>query len=154
MYPFLLFKTKRWWRGSPAGNFSKNLQAVLIPQIMQNRSVAFPVGNLKDTLRGAWVAQLVKCPTLASGHDLAVREFEPHVGLCADSSEPAACFGFCVWLSLPLPCLCSVSVPEINKLKKKKLKRDTLTWHLLCVRIVTNRREKIKQRKEANIAQM
>ena len=35
-----------------------------------------------------------------SGHDLAVREFEPCVGLCADSSEPGACFGFCVSLSL------------------------------------------------------
>ena len=29
-----------------------------------------------------------------SGHDLAVREFEPRVGLCADSSEPGACFRF------------------------------------------------------------
>ena len=38
-----------------------------------------------------------------SGHDLAVREFEPHVGLCADSSEPGACFRFCVSLSLTLP---------------------------------------------------
>ena len=35
-----------------------------------------------------------------SGHDLTVREFEPRVGLCADSSEPGACFRFCVSLSL------------------------------------------------------
>ena len=37
------------------------------------------------------MAQLVKRPTLGfgSGHDLAVREFEPHIGLCADSAEPA-----------------------------------------------------------------
>ena len=46
----------------------------------------------------------------SSGHDLAAREFEPHVGLCADSSEPGACFRFCVSLSLcPNPlafCLC------------------------------------------------
>ena len=35
-----------------------------------------------------------------SGHDLTVREFEPRVGLCADSSEPGACFRFCVCLSL------------------------------------------------------
>ena len=34
------------------------------------------------------------------GHDLTVRESEPHVGLCADSSEPGAHFGFCVSLSL------------------------------------------------------
>ena len=38
-----------------------------------------------------------------SGHDLAVHEFEPRVRLCADSSEPGACFGFYVSLSLPLP---------------------------------------------------
>ena len=45
-----------------------------------------------------------------SGHDLAVCELEPLVGLCADSSEPGACFGFCVSLSLcpspPLLVLC------------------------------------------------
>ena len=36
----------------------------------------------------AWVA---KHPILdfSSGHDLTVSEFEPHVGLCADSVEPA-----------------------------------------------------------------
>ena len=40
--------------------------------------------------RSAWVAQLVERPTLdlGSGHDLAVCEIEPHVGLCTDSSEP------------------------------------------------------------------
>ena len=35
-----------------------------------------------------------------SGHDLVVREFEPRMGLCVDSSEPGACFGFCGSLSL------------------------------------------------------
>ena len=49
-------------------------------------------------MRGAWVAQAVKSP-IGSGHDPAVREFEPRVGLCADSSEPEARFGFCVSLS-------------------------------------------------------
>ena len=41
--------------------------------------------------RGTWVAQLVKCPTLdvGSGHDLTVHEFNPHIGPCADSVEPA-----------------------------------------------------------------
>uniref|UniRef100_A0A8C8Y7M8 Kinesin family member 13A n=1 Tax=Panthera leo TaxID=9689 RepID=A0A8C8Y7M8_PANLE len=34
------------------------------------------------------------------GHDLTVREFKLRVGLCADSSEPGACFRFCVSLSL------------------------------------------------------
>ena len=49
--------------------------------------------------RGAWVAQSVKHLT-SSGHDLMVHQFEPCVGLCADSSEPGPCFGFCVSLSL------------------------------------------------------
>ena len=37
------------------------------------------------------MAQTVKCPTLdfGSGHDLIVRGFEPHVGLCTDSEESA-----------------------------------------------------------------
>ena len=41
--------------------------------------------------RGAWAAQSAKRPTLGfvSGHDLTVRGFEPRVGLCADSVEPA-----------------------------------------------------------------
>ena len=47
-----------------------------------------------STMQGAWVAQLVKHPDFGSGHDLTVREFEPHIGLCADSSEPGACLGF------------------------------------------------------------
>ena len=47
----------------------------------------------------------------SSGHDLTVREFEPRVGLCADRSEPGACFRFCVSISLSAPpllmlCLC------------------------------------------------
>ena len=44
-------------------------------------------------LRGAWVAQSVKHPTLdfCSGRDLVV----PKIELCADSAEPA-------WDALPL----------------------------------------------------
>ena len=29
-----------------------------------------------------------------SGHDLTAHGFKPHVGLCADGSEPGVCFGF------------------------------------------------------------
>ena len=48
-----------------------------------------------------WLSRL--SVDFGSGHDLTVCEFEPRVGLCADSSEPGACFGFCVSLSgLPL----------------------------------------------------
>ena len=71
-------------------------------------------------MRGAWVAQSIKRPTLdfSSGHDLTIRELEPHIQLCADSTEPA-------WDSLlsapPLLALClSLSLSEINKHEKIK----------------------------------
>ena len=62
---------------------------------------------------GTGVAQSVKHPTLdfCSGHDLRVCEFEPCIGLSADSAEPA-------WgslspsLSLPLPWLMSLSLTK------------------------------------------
>ena len=40
--------------------------------------------------RGAWVAELVGCPTLGfgSGHDLNVHEIEPRVRLSTDSMKP------------------------------------------------------------------
>ena len=52
-----------------------------------------------------WVVQSVERPTLdfSSGHDLAVCDFKPHVGLCADSAEPAWDSVF-LSLSLTLPC--------------------------------------------------
>ena len=59
---------------------------------------------------GAWGARSVKRPTFSPGRDLEVHGFELHVGLCADSSKPGACFGFRVSLSLPLPCSRSVSL--------------------------------------------
>ena len=69
---------------------------------------------LKFKNRGAWVAQSVERPT-GSGHDLAVREFEPRVGLWADGSEPGACFRFCVSLSLcPSPLVLCLSLSKIN----------------------------------------
>ena len=58
----------------------------------------------KRNSRGAWVALSVKRLTSAQVMiSLTLREFEPRVGLCADSSEPGAPFGFCVSLSLPTP---------------------------------------------------
>ena len=71
----------------------------------------------------AWVAQSAKHLTLdfGSGHDLTVREMEPRVGLCADSTEPA-------WespspsFSLPLPCshARSTHVLSLNKHTHKR----------------------------------
>ena len=57
----------------------------------------------------------------SSGHGLTVPEFEPRVRLCADSSEPGACFQFCVSLSLCSFPTCGLSPSKINikKIKKK-----------------------------------
>ena len=54
-----------------------------------------------------------------SGHDITVYEFEPHIGLRVNSSEPGVCFRFFVSLC-PSPtrtCLLSLSK---TKFKKKK----------------------------------
>ena len=63
-----------------------------VPFLLRNQQHLpdFPV-NLNNEASDAWVAQLVKYPTLdlSSGHDLMVCEFEPRIGLCADSMEPA-----------------------------------------------------------------
>ena len=54
----------------------------------------------RQRLRGAWVAQSVKPPTLdfSSGQDLVNCEIEPPIRLRADSVEPA--------LDSPSPSLC------------------------------------------------
>ena len=56
--------------------------------------------TLEDEFQGRLGGSGGETSDFASGHDLTVREFEPRVGLCADGSEPGACFGFCVSLSL------------------------------------------------------
>ena len=60
-----------------------------------------------------WLSQLgVGC---RSGQGLTVCEFEPRIGLSADSSEPGACFGFCLSLSLcPTPA-CTLSLSLKNE---------------------------------------
>ena len=49
------------------------------------------VFHFKTGMRGAWVAQLVKCLTcgFGSGHGLMVYGIQPHIRLCAESVEPA-----------------------------------------------------------------
>ena len=58
------------------------------------------------------MAQSVKRPTLdfSSGHDLAVRGIEPHLGLHADSVEPA-------WDSLS-PALSAPPLLSLSKIRK------------------------------------
>ena len=69
------------------------------------------VGRLGGSV--GWVSDF------GSGHDVTVHEFETHVRLCADSSEPGACFRFCLPLSLSLPCLLSHSLPlSLSKINK------------------------------------
>ena len=71
---------------------------------------------------GTQVAQWVVCLTSAQVMTLAVRGFEPRIGLCTDSLEPGACFRFCLCLSLPVPCSHTVSLLNINKTLKLKTK--------------------------------
>ena len=55
---------------------------------------------LKKTDKGRLSGSVGWASDFGSGHDLTLCGFEPHIGLCAESSEPGACFGFCVSLSL------------------------------------------------------
>ena len=82
---------------------------------VKNLSPLKPVAlNLASTLES--LRELLKIPMsgtlgwlswlstdFGSGHDLTVHGFKLCVGLCADSSEPGACFGSCVSLSLLFP---------------------------------------------------
>ena len=58
----------------------------------------------KRNMRGAWVAQPVKCPTVdfGSGRGIMVCEFEPRVGFYADGAVPSW-DSLSVSLSLPPP---------------------------------------------------
>ena len=62
-----------------------------------------------------------------------VSEIEPRVGLRADSSEPGACFGFCVSLSLsaPPPLTLHLCLSKIKMSRKLKNKRDRVGKSLL-----------------------
>ena len=71
------------------------------------------------------MVQSVKCLTLdlGSSHDLMVCEFKPHVGLCADSAEPAS-DSLSPSLSAPplLSLSLSLSLSKINKHLQKEFK--------------------------------
>ena len=78
---------------------------------MNNRSFIV-ASKAANTGASEWLSWLSAC------FDLTAYEFAPHVQLCADSSEPGACFGVCISLSLsashPSPTLHSVSLSKIN----------------------------------------
>ena len=64
--------------------------------------------NLEHSLGGHLGGSVSYTSNFGWGHDLPVCEFKPRVGLCADSSEPGACFRSCVSLSLCLSLACSL----------------------------------------------
>ena len=57
----------------------------------------------KEYIQGRLDGSVGWASDFGSGHDLAVPELGPRIGLCADSSEPIACFRFCVSLLLSAP---------------------------------------------------
>ena len=64
----------------------------------------FLVVKLTASPRGTWVAQWVKHPASAQVMISQFVSSSPAWGSCADSSEPGACFGLCVFPSLcPFP---------------------------------------------------
>ena len=69
-------------------------------------------------VRGAWVAQSVKRPTLVfgSGRDREVREIEPHTELRADGTQPA-------WESLSAPPHAGVHTLPPSQKNKINLKK-------------------------------
>ena len=73
---------------SPQEKFECNLWWSF--HLLQCRMSKCPRDSKSYTNGGAWVAQLVKHPTVdfGSGHDLTVGETDLLSGLCADSTEP------------------------------------------------------------------
>ena len=88
--------------GSPAARIRK-IAGLLFP-LAKEQNPYYDVQGPHDPSKQDYLFAVRKAfpgaSDCGSSHDLAVRGFEPHVGLCPDSSEPGACFGFCVSLSL------------------------------------------------------
>ena len=107
---------------SPSLSAPPPLMLSLSPSKINIKKIFF-----KNLDGGAWVAQSVKCLTLAHVMILRFVGSSPMVGLCADDSEPGACFGFCVSLSLcPSPAhTLSLFLKNEYTLKNKKKKK---TW--------------------------
>ena len=68
---------------------------------------------IKAAMRSTWVAQLVKRLTSAQVMISQCVGLSPRVGLCADGSEPGACFGFCVSF-----CLCPFPIHTLSLSQK------------------------------------
>ena len=98
---------------------------VLGPGVLLQWSNCTAVIAKKPQLRGTWVVQVVKCPTLdlGSGQDLMVREFEcPYRALCWGCG---AWLGFCLSFSLCPSPACALYLSKKKKKTKKKQKQKT-----------------------------
>ena len=86
-----------WWRQSIQNSWG--LKIVLLPKRggEGDRSRIPAMGRLGSSV--GWASNF------GSGRDRAVCGFKPRVGLCADSLEPGACFGFCSPLPMLMLCL-------------------------------------------------
>ena len=87
------------------------------------------------------MAQSVKHPTLglSSGHDLTDHEFEPRVGLCTDSMEPAwdsASPSLCLPLSLSLSLSLSQKFIYFER-ERERGERENLKQTVILVRSQT-----------------
>ena len=83
------------WKHLPS--YFKLLKRVNI----KNHSLVMKVRKFNSAGSPGWLSRLsIDC---GSGHDLTVHWFEPHVGLCADSSKPGVCYRYYVSLSLSAP---------------------------------------------------
>ena len=111
-------------------HFVPHRQSVSLPlppvaQYASVRNQCLRGGDAESWLRTqAWVGHLGgsvgQASDFGSGRDLTVHEFEPCVGLCADSSEPGACFGFWGSLSLCPSPACTLSLSLSLSLKNKR----------------------------------
>ena len=80
-----------------------------------------PHGILRSMYaRGAWVVQSVERPTSAQVMISPLVSLSPELGwLCADSSEPGACFRFRVSLSAPPLLMLARSLSLCHSLSQK-----------------------------------
>ena len=85
---------------------------LFLSSIYRDYSILYKNSFLKCVLgMPEWLSRL--SVRLQLSHDLTVHKLQPHVGLCADISEPGVCFGFCLPLSaLPPLTLC---LSKMNK---------------------------------------
>ena len=70
---------------------------------------------LNNKARGRLGGSVGWASDFRSGRDLADPDFKPCIGLSADSSEPEACFGFCLPLSAPSPLMLCLYLSKMNK---------------------------------------